>query len=227
MSEATVGQAYEILAMLANRIERWRSDLDKDRLQEEVISDPERMAKQFAEFLKNGARVGVVASLVLKLVVSFNPAEFIGPGWTIWKGSADRDGLNGDEDRDAREDALTEIDWGKVLFETCLKDNETIITGQEKLLRLKATNNVRLGGRAFLSLWQDWQKNKKNSVLEMLRKTRNINLAFFGLVLRSPDCRRCVLCLCFDGGEWRWRCYWLDPVWGTGYRSASLPSVSN
>lgn len=53
---------------------------------------------------------------------SFSPTEFIGQGWTVWKGSADGNGLEGDEDRDVREDSLSVIDWEQVLLEDHLQE---------------------------------------------------------------------------------------------------------
>ncbi len=113
--------------------------------------------------------------LILKLTDNFDPIKSIGDNWSIWRGLVDDNGTEGEEDRDVREDNLTEVDWSKVLFETMLlNDGEIRITGEEKLCRLKKTDSILLGGRAFLSLWQDYQKNKESSVLERLRKTRNI-----------------------------------------------------
>ena len=162
----------------------------------------------------------------MELVEAFNPATFIGQGWSVWRGPADGKGLGGKEDRDVREDVITEVNWHKVLYETMLKDGDTSITGEEKLNRLKEMGNIRLGGRAFLSLWQDYQKNKENSVLEKLRITRNIRYVdFFGLILRSSDGARYVLALYFLDGEWRWSSYWLGGGWFAGSPSASLASV--
>lgn len=42
--------------------------------------------------------------------IPFNPAKFIGAGWTIWRGPADGDGLSGEEDHDERSLAIMEID---------------------------------------------------------------------------------------------------------------------
>lgn len=163
--------------------------------------------------------------LKLKLTESFNPAKFIGENWFVWRGPIDGDGTEGEEDRDAREDNLTEVDWSKVLFETMFDDGETI-TGEEKLLRLKKTGNILLGGKAFLSFWEDWQKNRKNSVLEKLRETRSITyLDFFGLILRSPGGDRNVLYLYFSDDQWDWNCRWLGYDWDAYNRSASLAGV--
>lgn len=231
MLEASVGQAYEVLSLLANRIERWLPGLDKDRLQEEVIKDPERMAKSFGEFLRNGARavIIVVASFVLKLVSCFSPSDFIGEDWTVWKGPANGNGFVGDEDRDVREDNFSEIDWSKAEFTTCLEDGEPRITGEEKLCRLKKSGEIRYGGRAFLSLLKDYQENGESSVLENLYRTKGIKYVdFFGLIIRAPNGSRNVLYLYrFGGGMWGWSYFWLVFKWGDKGFSAVSQVSSN
>ena len=156
----------------------------------------------------------VCACFKLACVKPFSPAEFIGKGWAIWKGPADGDGLNGKEDRDALEDDLTSIDWEQVSFETHLKEKESSVQGEEKLRRATASGNLQLGGKSFLSLWEDYKANGQNSVLEKLRSSKGIQcIYFFGLRLRYPDGRRFVLCLCFRGSRWDWRCSWLGLSW--------------
>src|SRR3989344_8475215 len=54
----------------------------------------------------------------------FNPAEFIGAGWSVWRGPANGHGLEGEEERDPRSAMLTELDIGQVQLVTCLKQNE-------------------------------------------------------------------------------------------------------
>ena len=151
----------------------------------------------------------------------FDPAAFIGAGWTVWKGSAGGNGLEGDEDIDSRPLAFTTVDLSAALFEHSLKGNETSIKGEEKLKRLIEDSNIRFGGNVFLALWEDHQQNKENSCLEWLRKNRNITwLSFFGLVLRHPGGGRYVLCLCFHGAEWSWGYYWLGRGWDASSLSA-------
>ena len=59
----------------------------------------------------------------------FNPAEFIGPGWTT-------------EEQDEGSLLLTEIDLTKVRLETCLNSGEQYIKGEEKLRRLKLATSA-------------------------------------------------------------------------------------
>ena len=152
------------------------------------------------------------------LTKSFKPAEFIGKGWTVWKGPIDGDGLSGEEDVDKRSLSLSEIKLASLFFETCLKEGEKPIKGEEKLRRLKERPDlIRLGGNVFLGLWFDYQANKKNSAMEWLFQNRKITyLDFFGLILRYPDGDRRVLYLYRDGGGWSWHCSWLGNAWAAG-----------
>jgi len=162
--------------------------------------------------------------LKLECQKPFSPEEFIGKGWTVWKGLADGNGLEGEEDRNAREDDLSIIDWEQVLLEDHLEGEETSVHGEEKLKRAIASGNIQLGGKAFLSLWEDCQANRENSVLEKLRRKGVTCIYFFGLLLRDPDGDRDVLYLCVDGSAWLWYCLWLGGRWDAGGPSASLAS---
>ena len=225
MKTVSRGQALQVAARVGTQVS-W-DELDGDRLQTAVIDlSSEEFGARFTAFLKNDCRFifGEPKSFLTK---PFNPAEFIGKGWTIWKGPIGGDGLSGEEDQDLRSLALTEIELASLFFETCLKKKEKLIKGEEKLRRLKEMPNfIRFGGNVFLGLWLDYQANKENSVLELLYRTRKIKyMDFFGLVLRSPYGRRRVLCLPRDDdGEWNWDYYGLDRDWGAGSLSAGRAS---
>ncbi len=173
----------------------------------------------------------IVLCLKLSLGKLFVPAEFIGKDWSVWKGPIDGDGLKGDEDRDVRENRLHEIDWEKVEIINFLRDNESSVLAEENLLRQKQLDVIRLGGRSFRSLWDDYHAKKakgkpEESILERLRLTKGIEfISFFGLVLRTPDGGRCVLYLCWNDGEWSWDCLWLGFHWAAINVSAILASV--
>lgn len=159
-----------------------------------------------------------IVKKVMGLVVTaspFDPVQFVGKRWALIPG-----------EHDTRCDVITEIDFSTVLFETCLKEGEKSITGEEKLARLKAGGNIRLGLTVFAGLWTDYQAHKNNSTLECLYKEQSIAyLDFFGDVLLGLDGGRCVLSLCRDdAGVWDWYCDWLDSDWGVADRSASLAS---
>ncbi len=147
-------------------------------------------------------------SIVLPTVKTFNPATFTGRSLKV---------LDGENDK--RAEALIEVDFAKVIFDTCLKDGETRITGEEKLKRLKESGNIRLGAETFLALWnEDGRKT-----LEWLHKEKGITyLDFFGSILESSNGGRCVLCLhCYDG-RWGWNYSWLGNDWDGAATSLSL-----
>jgi len=176
--------------------------------------------------------VAVIVRHCLKLALPrvFNPTEFIGKDWTVWKGPADGNGLEGDEDCVPEPDVM---DFEQIVLETHLQQGKTSIHGEEKMHLARVGKNQQLGGRAFLSLWKDWQKCKadgkpEESILEKLRRAKKIGnvIYFFGLTLRYPISRRRVLCLYFNGEGWYWDYNWLGNVWSAADPSASLASVN-
>ena len=194
---ATPGQVFDVLGNLANRV-RW--DLfDKDRFQEEVVKQPDRVAREFEQFVQNGGRM-VNAGNMKVVSLPFDPAAFINKGWSIIK-----------EERDLRSYALAQADMAEAEFLFCLEEGENQISGEEKLKRLKAENRIRYGAAVFMGLWQDYQTNKENSVLERLYQQKRVTyMDFFGDVLLSPLGDRRVLCLGrVADGAWHWHCRWL------------------
>ena len=132
---------------------------------------------------------------------SFNPADFLGPGWTI-------------DEQDERGRMITSLDSTKICFEPVTHKGHTRMTGEQTLEGLKTSGQIRLGGNHLLALWIDYKHNKKRSALEWLRKNHGlIYMDFFGLVLRSPGGDRCVLYLYWRGGAWDWNYSWLDVRW--------------
>ena len=223
--EVSRGQALNVAGRVAIQV-KW-DEIDGDLLQREIIElTPEEFGDRFTSFLKNGGRFifGDPKSILTKM---FDPAEFIGNDWTIWKGPAEGDGLTGEEDFDPRSVSMTVIEISKLIFETCLKEGETSITGKEKSIRLKQSGQICLGGNVFLGLWLDYQANKENSVLEWLWRNHKIShLDFFGTILRSPHGYRHVPGLCRDGDvRWHWYCRWIDDDRLVGVPSAVLAST--
>ncbi len=213
MKSVTRGQALEVSARVGTQV-NW-DEVDGDILQTGVINlSPEEFGRRFTLFLKNSARTHTSGGLKIT-PRPFDPVKFIGEKWSLIP-----------EEHDVRCDTLTEVDFSKVEFETCLKDGESSIKGEEKLVRLKANGNTRLGATVFMGLWEDYQTNKENSVLDRLYKEQGLTyLDFFGDVLLYPHGNRYVLYLYRgDGGQWRWHCYWLGSDWSAHRRSASLAS---
>jgi len=218
------GQALQVAARVAMQV-NW-DNLDGDRLQEDIIQlTPEEFGERFTAFLKNGGRF-IFGDPKLVQTKPFDPSEFFDEGWMIWKGSADGDGLSGEEDMDKQSVTFSKIELASLLFETCLGEGEGPIKGEEKLRRLKEKPLIRLDGTVFMGLWLDYQANKENSVLEFLYRSRGITyMDFFGLVLRRPVGDRGVLCLCrYASGEWRYRYRWLEDDWSASGVSAVLAS---
>lgn len=115
------------------------------------------------------------------------------------------------DEQDGRALTLTKVDFARVSYETCLKEGERGIVGEEKLRRLKAMDAVRLGGNQFKALWQDYVAKRDGSVLEHLYRAFGLRyLDFFGLILRCHGGPRHVLCLFRAGREWRRGCNSLD-----------------
>jgi hypothetical protein len=200
MSKVTIEQSHAVMAILAQNI-KW-DKLDMKVIQESVIQNPIGAGAEFTLFLQNGCCASIGD---MKITVKpFSPVKYLGFGWKIIV-----------DEHDERNDCLIEVDFNKVDFVTCLKENETSITGEEKLKRLKESKQIRYGATTFMGLWNDYQTRKGNSVLETLFRTKNItHLDFFGDVLLRPDGGRLVLSLCRDcDGQWRWSYGWLDHDW--------------
>lgn len=139
-------------------------------------------------------------------IIPFNLVEFLGKGCKI-------------DEEDERAKVLAEVDISKLIFETCLQEGGSQITGEEKLRRLKADGRIRLGAEWFLALWQNYQDKGANSLLENLYRTKGIRcLVFFGTILCGPGGRRYVLCLYRRGcDDWDWSRFevgndWISPA---------------
>lgn len=153
----------------------------------------------------------------------FNPAEFIGEGWSFWRGPMDGNGLEGDLEQDSRSLELTEVDFSKILLETCLKDGENYTSGDERIERLIKAERILLDLGVFKTLWD----NKASIPARFKEKTKgNTTFIFFdGQTLRSPFGFRSSLCLyLLDGGVWRWLVFRLDGSRNTLSPSAVLAS---
>ncbi len=205
----TIDQSHSVIAILATNVE-WET-LDVDILQKEIINKPREAGKQFTAFLKNGAKLIIGESKIVKIDRSkpFDPVSFIGKGWNI-------------EEQDERSLALTELDLTKVQFKTILKDNEKIVEGEKKLRRLKEAGYIRLDARIFQTLWENqylipekWKEKTEDNI---------IFIYFDGTILRCPSGSRCVLSLCWLDGEWDWGYSWLEGDWRVGGPSAVLAS---
>lgn len=227
MEPITIDQFQSVITTLIANANCGQIDFNRARLQDNVVRDPKGAGERFTAFLNNGCRLIIGEPRIIRINpdLKFDPTEFIGSGWTVWKGPADGYGLKGEQDLDKRSLALTEVDLAAAIFESGLKKSESSINGEEKLKRLQASANTQFGGNIFLALWQDYQQNKENSCLEWLWRNRKISwMSFFGLVLRDPNGNRRVLYLYRYGDGWVWGDGWLGDGWNAGGLSAGLAS---
>jgi hypothetical protein len=211
MSQAVSrGQALQISARVGTQV-NW-DQLDGESLQHEVIElTPEEFGTRFTAFLRNSARLIVGA---VKFVINrgrFNPAKFIGQGWSIIA-----------DETDTYSTQLTELDFTKVQQVTMLKDSETYIKGEERLRRLKESGNIRLDADIFLTLWENQHLIPEGWKEKVNGNTRYI--FFDGTVLRGPDGHRYVLYLYWDDDAWYWLVRWLGRGWDADGLSAVLAS---
>ncbi|MBU3925971.1 hypothetical protein KJ763_02290 [Patescibacteria group bacterium] len=140
----------------------------------------------------------------------FDPEKFLGEGWKI-------------AEQDERSLALDEIDLTKIQFETCLKPNESRITGEEKLKRLKKDGHIRLDAKIFQTLWEN-----QHLIPEKWKEKINNNICFIffdGTVLQGPGGDRNVLFLYWHDGGWHWDYSWLERAWHIDDPSAVLASI--
>jgi hypothetical protein len=131
----------------------------------------------------------------------FDPGVFIGESWST-------------AEVDERAELLPEIDVSTIALVNCLKKNDDQPTGEDCLKLLKETPYVRLGGRAFVGLWED------QSVIPEKWKEPLTFVFFDGLILRHRNGNRYALYLSWHGDRWHWYSGWLGNT-----RSASNPSA--
>ncbi len=208
---SSAGQIHE-LELAMDRASGWNAALVK------LMCQGDHMV-HIREYLLGQAEIKYLSSAVIPInrLTPFNPAEFLGKDWSIWRGSANGDGLSGEEEQDERSLAITELNLSQVQLVTCLNEGEERIAGEERLERLKENNFIRLDANVFLTLWQN-----QHLIPEVWKKTNTTFIFFEGTILRSPRGGRCVLCLYWGVGEWFWGYDWLEGDWYGGYYPSAV-----
>jgi hypothetical protein len=179
----------------------WNS-LDAEKLQADVINLPlDELGRRFTAFLRNGCRLSIKGpnALIVDRAKPFDPVAFIGRDWSV-------------VEEDDRSLALTDIDFGKVRFESGLKGGESVIVGEEKLRRLKKMPEIRLDAKSGQTLYEE----KGQTTLRSLHE--HFGVTWFELAgtilrdsLRDSDGDRYFLYLTrHDDGSWDWGCDRLD-----------------
>ena len=138
-----------------------------------------------------------------KLVCSkqFDPAVFMGESWSA-------------AEEDERAERLPEIEVSKIALVTCPEAGQERPTGEQCVKLLKETPYVRLGGRAFLGLWED-----QSAIPENWKEP--FTFVFFdGLILSHRNGNRYSLYLSWHNDQWHWYSAWLGNT-----RSATSPSA--
>ncbi len=223
MSKATSrGQALELNSRFG--IDTNWDSLDGDTMQRIIMLPREVLGQRFTAFLKNGARliVGEPKIIPIDRSTPFNPEKLLGKGWTIWRGPADGNGLEGEEEQDQRSLGVTELDLSKIQLVTTPKKGEKVVQGEENLRRLREANHICLDADIFQTFW-----DQKELIPALFKESTNGSTTFVffkGTTLRHPSGGRCVLCLYLSGGEWYWNCRWLDGGWLVRNPSAVLAS---
>jgi hypothetical protein len=145
-----------------------------------------------------------------KLVCSrnFDPAVFMGDGWSV-------------AEEDDRANDLTVIDPPAITLLTCLEKEEQQPTGERCLKLLKEMPHVRLGGRAFLALWENQR------AIPATWKERLTFVFFDGLVLGHRNGNRYSLYLSWHDDAWHWYSGWLGNTRSASSRSAVIANVSS
>jgi len=194
MNKPSQDQVLNAITILMNNAD-W--DAVSAPVLQKVIDNPKDAGREFTAFLKNGGRViqGVPKVIPIGRTSAFDPVAFIGEGWSI-------------VEQDERSLKLSEVDLTKVNFETMLKDRESSVVGEEKLKRLIESGYIRLDAKVFQTLWEN-----QHLLPESWKQKTNGNttyIFFDGTTLRDSGGDRCVLYLCWHGGEWDWDCLWLD-----------------
>lgn len=130
------------------------------------------------------------ANLITMDTTPFDPKVFIGPGWSI-------------VDDDERANALREIDFSKIIFETTLLEGEKYVKGEDRLRRLKSIlHRIRLGAVSFKNIW-----GNRHLIPDVFREKINGNIRFLffdGSILQDSTGRRHSLCMWADGSGWHW-----------------------
>ena len=169
-----------------------------------------KLTKEERERFCSGAYVIPSRVIPIDRTTPFDPVKLLGQGWTI-------------DEQDERSLALNHVDLAGVRLERMLKEEETQIGGEERLERLKKAGHIRLDAKVFQTLWE-----AKKLIPESWKEKINGNIRYIlfdGTVFCSPDGRRSVLYLYWDGGCWHWDYHWLGHDRYVAGPSAVLASI--
>jgi hypothetical protein len=174
-----------------------------------AFRNPKEAGEELTRFFANSGKFTILGpgTLIIDRSKAFDPAKFIGSGWTIWKGPRDGYGLKGEEAQDKRSLAMTEFNLVKAILQTGLEEGETSITGEVKLARL-LQQATQADARVAQALFEE----EGQTTLRWMHKHLGVTwMEFLGTELRRSDGHRYALYLYRNGdGSWDWRYRWLD-----------------
>ncbi|MFZ1075563.1 MAG: hypothetical protein WAN50_04290 [Minisyncoccia bacterium] len=178
-------------------------------------------ANRFEIIVSNGGNFRVPCPpLTVDRKRLFHPSEFVRqPGWGIWRGPREGDGLTGEERQDARSLALTQIDFAKVKFVS----HPSSKTADDKVRLLAEIGCVRLDAQIARALLIQEGQRTLEWLHVMHPSIRQIE--FLGTELRGPDGGRyhVILC-CGTDGAWSCDIRWFE---SPGNKNRYCPTMSN
>ncbi|MEI6863789.1 MAG: hypothetical protein WCK46_00240 [Candidatus Adlerbacteria bacterium] len=133
--------------------------------------------------------------------------DLLGDEWTVWKGPKEGEGLEGEEDQDARATAVNAFDFSRMKFVHGFKDGEDSIDGEQKLERLKVLPDVRPDFAFGIGLFLE----QGQTTLRWLYDNHGITwFEIPGTVMCHDGGYRYFLILSREGsGAWHWDYRWL------------------
>jgi len=204
MKTATLGQVRKVLGLL----DRAPQEQVQALLESGLLSD--LLSANLAEVNRNKFRgacgllpIPEASRITIDRSRPFDPASIGKKGWSI-------------AEQDERSLALREIDLNEVrLFS--IPNNGMVITGEERLRRLKQAGHIRLDIKIFQMLCGRFGLIPEHWELD--------TICFDGTIFLDLDGRRRVFYLERHDNHWGWHYDTLDSVWYIGRSSAVLASV--
>ncbi len=191
-------------------------NVDWDKLDPDAMQSIIEHAKQaeITAFLQNGARLVVGTILPIDRSTPFDPATFMGKGWSIWRGPADGGGLNGEEQECQASLACTSIDRTQIALVNCRRGcGQECLQGEVFLRKVRTGWSPVLDAKIGQTLYENPQFIPED--------WKGQSVFFMGTELRDPNGYRCVLYLYWSGARWDWRYRWI----GSTFNSDSPAAV--
>lgn len=199
MAKITVPETKDLMALL-REVTDWKDvEFEESGLRGRLQRNPHDLGRQFAAFLNNGGRVTAPpTTIVIPRPTLFDPTEFLEKeGWTVLAEAGDQ-----------RASLTEEINLSRIRFVTMLNCGEKVISGAERLRRIKDAGHIRLDVGVFLYFLKNqhlipdhWKENPDGS---------ECCIYFDGTILQSPHGEQCAFCLYWHDDRWSHTLDWLE-----------------